>query len=664
MKKLSLAVTLLITAATLAAQLPDTRVLLTINGEPSTVEEFMYIYQKNNQETQVEQKTINEYLELFINFKLKVKAAEQLGIDTTEAFLKELAGYRKQATPKYMVDPEAEEAAIQKAYGRMLNDRRVSHIAIKCPANATPEEEAAAIEKINRAYTRVTTGLPVVVRRKTLPGTPEDFAIVAAEMSEDPSVADNGGMIGWVRPFRFVYPFEEQAYNTEVGHISNVFRTPFGFHILKVEEERPHLEVHAAHIMKMTPRGNDSVCAAAKQQIDSLYNILLAGEDFTTIAIQNSDDRGSAQRGGDLGWFGKGQMVPAFEDAAFAIEQEGTLSQPVQSVYGWHIIKLLERRGTPDLADIRDEVIKNIRRSEYQQEIDNAFVEKLKQDYNFTQNTEALAPIYNLAADYDVRDSVFMAAAAQLNDVLFRYADEYRTQADFAAYLRQNTFVQQLPTKAVIDDNYQRYVARELRAHEESLLEDKYPELRNLMTEYHDGILLFEVSLREVWDKAGQDTAGITAFFNAHRKDYTWDTPRYKGYVVYCKDKTTAKAAKRIIQSANADSVASYINNRLNLDSVQYVRFEKGLWKQGDNPAVDKYAFKKGNYQPEEEFPYVFVIGKQLKGAEVYTDERGKVTSAYQDYLEQEWVKALRQEYNVVIDEDVLHTLTASETAE
>lgn len=664
MKKLFVAAALLTAVFGLSAQVADERVLLTIDGEPATVEEFMYIYRKNNQETQVEQKSVKEYLDLFVNFKLKVKAAEDLGIDTTAAFRKELASYRSQATPKYMIDKEAEEAVVQKAYGRMLVDKRVSHIAVKCPANATAEEEAVALEKITRAHTRVTTGLPVKKGRKMLPGKVEDFAVVAVEMSEDPSVAENKGMIGWVRPFRFVYPFEDMVYQTETGEISGIFRTPFGFHILKVEEEMPHQEVHAAHIMKMTPRGNDSLYAVAKEQIDSLYALALEGEDFAMLAIQNSDDRGSAQRGGDLGWFGKGQMVPAFENAAFELVREGELSAPVQSMYGWHIIKLLDRRGTPDLDNIREDVLKNIRRSEYQQEIDRAFVDRLKKDYGFEENADALAPFYVLAAQYDVRDSAFMAAATQLSEEMFRYADVVRTQEDFATYLREHTFAQPVASKTAIDDKYAAFVARELRAYEETQLENKYPELKNLMTEYHDGILLFEVSLREVWDKAGQDTAGITAYFDAHRKEYVWEAPRYKGYVVYCKDKNTAKVAKRIIKSANKDSVASYLEHRLNVDSVQYVRFEKGLWKQGDNAAVDKYVFKQGDYQPEEEYPVVFVVGKKLKGAEEYTDERGKVTSAYQDYLEKEWVKALRAKYQVEIDEAVLQSLIERDAVE
>ncbi len=654
---------LTLVATLCSASAADERVLLTIDGKPSTVEEFMYIYQKNNKETQLDQKSVDEYLDLFINFKLKVHEAEKQGIDTTAAFRKEFESYRNQATPKYMVDKASEEAIVQKAYARMLWDRKVRHIAIQCPPTATAEEEAAAKTKIERAYVRVTTGEPVTVgkgkRAKVVPGKVEDFEAVTLDMSEDPSVANNGGLIGWVTPFRFVYPFEEAAYNTPVGQVSDVFRSPFGYHILKVEEEAPHREIHAAHIMKMMPTNDLAAAAKAKFQIDSLYRVLKGGADFATTAINNSDDRGSATNGGDLRWFGRGQMVPQFEDVAFDMTTEGSFSEPVLSQYGWHIIQFLGARGTADLADIRDEVMQKIRRSEYRQLIEDAFVDKLKKEYNFVLHTEALDTFYTLVQAYNVTDSAFQAATAPLTGVLFTFADKTYTQGDFARYLYQNYFSQRASKEDLIDEKIGYFTARELRAHENSQLERKHPELRNLMQEYHDGILLFEVSLREVWDKASQDTTGITAFFEQNKKNYTWDEPRFKGYVVYCKDKSTMKAAKRIIKSAEPDSVAAYFDARLNIDSTQYVRFEHGLWKKGMNTAVDYYGFKdkKVKYTPTEEFPYVFTIGKKLKAPQEYTDERGKVTSDYQDYLEKEWIKALREKYEVVVDQEVLNSI-------
>lgn len=663
MKKNIILAAALLLAAAVSAQVDDNTVIMTVNGEPSTVGEFLYIYQKNNQDSQVEHKTLDEYVELFTNFKLKVAAAKEAGIDTTAAFRKELAGYRAQATPKYMTDPESEEAVVLKAYGRMLYDRLVSHIAVRCPESALPADEAAARERIETARIRVTTGLTVTTgkgkRKKTVQQPAEDFAEVALEMSDDPSVNDNNGRVGWVRPFRFVFPFEEAVYNTEVGEVSEVFRTPFGFHIVKVEEEVPHLEVKAAHIMKMTPRDNDSVSALAKQKIDSIYQLVLAGADFAQTAMQNSDDRGSAMRGGDLGFFGRGQMVPEFENVAFAMTEPGEISKPFKSMYGWHIIQRGESRGTADLAEIRADVMKNINRSEYRQLLAKGFVNKLRKEYGVEENVEALAALAQAHAEAAGNDSVFLALTDSMNDVLCTIHGKTFSQHDLVAYIQTNPFAIKRQSDEYMREKLDMMEEKELRSLEDANLENKYPELRNLMKEYHDGILLFEISLREVWDKASQDTAGITAFFKENKKNYVWDEPRFKGYVVHAKDKRTAKTAKSIIKTANADSIASYINGRLNTDSIKSVNFEKGLWKKGDNKTVDQLVFKAKNkeYKAAEGLPVEFTIGKKLKAPQEYTDERGRVTTDYQDYLEKQWIQALRAKYPVVINREVLEAI-------
>jgi peptidyl-prolyl cis-trans isomerase SurA len=199
----------------------------------------------------------------------------------------------------------------------------------------------------------------------------------------------------------------------------------------------------------------------------------------------------------------------------------------------------------------------------------------------------------------------------------------------------------------------------EVKAYADAHLEEKYADLRNLVNEYHDGILLFDVSLREVWDKANQDVEGLKAYFKANKKQYTWDEPRFKGCVIYAKNEVAAKSAKQIVKSANPDSVMSYLNQRVNVDSVMYARVERGLWKQGANGAVDKYGFKlkDAEYTPSEEYPIVLLVGKVIKAPQEYTDERAKVTTDYQDYLEKEWVAKLREKYPVVINQAVWESI-------
>ena len=593
MKKSILFLVAAVSFLTAAAQGSD-ETLMTINGKPVSAGEFLYIYEKNNQAGALDPKTMDEYLEMFINFKLKVAEAEAQGIDTTEAFKKELKGYRAQATPKYMQDDAAMDSIIALSWARIAKDRRAAHIAIQCPANADSAAQADALAKINEAYERVTIGQLNVEKKKVkgkwktiekrLPV--EAFDKVARELSTDPNVQETGGELGWITPFRYVYALEEAVYGTEVGEISKPFRTQYGWHIVKVEEEQDHKEVKARHIMKMVPRGDsnlDSLDAAKLAEIELIASVVTP-ENFAEVAKTESEDRGSSVRGGDLGWFGLGMMVKPFEDAAFSI-QPGEISKPIRSQYGWHIIYKEDERGIQPLDSMRSQIQRQVMRDERSQEVEKSFIRKTRAEYKLPET---------------------------MNDAA-------------------------------------------VKAYADAQLESKYPELRNLVQEYHDGILLFEVSLREVWDKAAKDTAGLENFFKANKKKYTWEKPHYKGYLIQAKDKSSLKAAKAIIRSANPDSIQSYIAQRINCDSVTYVKVQHGLWELGKNSAVDKYGFKAKNaeFTPNEALPIVECVGKKLKAPEAWNDEKGKVTTDYQDFLEAEWIKRLREKYPVEIKDAV-----------
>ena len=589
MKKVFLSIILLAGAMMGFAQ--EDKVLMTINGEPIMASEFLYIYEKNNQESSIEKKSMREYLDLFVNFKLKVTEAKAQGVDTTEAFKKELAGYRAQATPKYMQDHVAIDSLVTLSYNRMANIRRAAHIAIQCPAGSDSLVEAEALAKINLARERVTTGVEKKVkkgRKWVSVREPEEFAAVAQEMTEDQHGKENGGELGWIQVFRFVYPFEEAVYNTPVGEVSEVFRSPFGFHIALVEEERAFEEVHAAHIMKMMPRGGDMMATDIQKQVDSLYQLVLNGADFAEVAVAHSDDKGSAKKGGDLGWFGRGMMVQPFENITFDM-QPGEMSKPFPTRFGWHFVKLYEKRGIQPLDSIRSQVLGQVRRDVRMQEAEKSFINKTRAEYNLP---------------------------AEMSDA-------------------------------------------EVKAYADAHLEEKHADLRNLVREYHDGIMLFDVSLREVWDKANKDTEGLAAFFKANKKNYVWEEPRYKGYIIQAKDMASAKAAKQIVKSANPDSVMSYLNQRVNIDSVTYVKVQNGLWTKGQNAMVDKYAFKdkETEFTPTEEYPVVLCVGKIIAAPQEYMDVRGQVTNDYQDQLEKQWIEALREKYPVIINEEVLESL-------
>lgn len=628
-------------SATMFVQAADP-VLMTINGKPVLKSEFEYIYNKNNSNNSLDKKTLEEYVDLFVNFKLKVEEAKSQGIDTTKSFINELAGYRSQLTKPYLTDAKVDEQVLQEAYDRMKEDVEVSHILVRVQQSASPADTLAAWKKITSIAKRLEK---------------EDFAKVAKATSEDESAEQNGGYIGWISSFRTVYPFETMAYNTKVGTISKPVRTAFGYHLIKVQGRRNTLgEVLVAHIMRFTAQGDDAKNKAAKVTIDSLYKVLNEGADFGKLASELSEDRGSASKNGELPWFGTGRMVPEFETAAFALKNKGDISAPIQSAYGWHIIKLLDKKGIESYENMRADLENKVKRDERANLGQKSFVTKLSKEYNFTANTPNLDEFSKLLNNKSIADSVYLVEISKLNKPLFTIANKQYSQSDFANYLKMNSQGDNSTSANIIKDKFDTYVEKELLAYEDSQLENKHDDFRFLINEYHDGILLFEVSNNEVWDKASKDTEGLNKYFNSHKSDYKWEKPHYKGRLIYCKDKATLKTAKSLVKNLHNDSIDKYLRNRLN-DSIQYVKIEKGIFVQGENKAVDKYGFKlkKADYTPTEEYPYIFAIGKNLKySPEDYTDVRGLVTADYQEYLEKEWIASLRKKYPVEIDQNVL----------
>lgn len=618
-------------------------VLMTIDGNDITKDEFEYIYTKNNSNNSIDKKTLDEYLELFKNFKLKVVEAEHRGLDTLPSFVNELRSYRNQSAYPYLTDLSMEEKLCEEAYEYLKQDVEVSHILITLPNDATPADTLAAYQKALKARARLTD---------------EDFGVVALDMSDDPSVKNNKGYLGFVTGGLLVYPFEREMYTLADGQVSAPVRTFYGYHVIKVHSHRPAVgQVHVSHIMKMVPNN------ATDSDWEKAYNAILAiaerinnGEDFATVAAETSDDRGTAVRGGQLSWFGVGRMVREFENAAFALENVGDVSQPVRTPFGWHIIKLDGKRGLEPYEKKRPELLRQMQRDVRAQLGRDALVERLKREYDYHEKAGAMDGVVAFLQRHSVVDSTFQASLDELTDTLATFADVVLMQRDLAFVIGIRTN-EGAPSLAMFDDKVKEFVAEQILSYEDTQLESKYPEFRYLMQEYHDGILLFDISNTEIWDKAAKDTEGLKAYFAANKANYAWDVPHYKGRIVYCKDAATAKNVKRLIAKLPADSVNSYLDTRFNNDSITFVKTTAGLWKQGDNPIVDQMAFKDKNAEVVEnaDFPIVFVVGKMLKkGPESYTDVRGAVTTDYQNELERRWIEELRAKYPIEVNENVL----------
>lgn len=615
-------------------------ILMTIGDKAITKSEFEYIWKKNNTNTTFDQQSFDEYVDLFVNFKLKVAEAEAQGLDTTKAFVDELEGYRKQLITPYLTDKEAEANLAKQTYDRIREYVESSHILLKVAPDATPEDTLVAWNKINDIYKQATSGK-------------SDFADLARLFSEDGS-KEQGGYLGFVTGFRFIYTFENVIYGTQAGQISAPVRTEFGYHIVKVHSRRQAPgRYRSAHIMKMAAQGDAEANEAAKKAIFDLYNQLKGGADFAKLAQESSDDQGSSSRGGEYGALYCGSLPIEYEDAVYKLTP-GNYSEPFQSSFGWHIVKALEFMPYPSQEEMMNDISSIINRDERAQEPQKALVAKLKRDYRYQVN-EGTRTAFIQAYD-KLRLTGDSAGVKQLRNAsttLFTIGSRQVPAATFAAYLAGKPLAGNNINKAL-----EAFSQEEVLAYEDSRLEVKYPEFGHLMQEYRDGILLFEVSNREVWDKASLDTKGLEAYFKSNKSHYAWEKPRFKGFVVHCADKATAAGVKKLLRKVPADSVGVVLRRTFNTDTTMLVRVERGLYAQGDNGAVDSLMFKQVNTKKDNRLPIPVLQGKLLKkGPEDYTDVRGLVVSDYQTYLEKQWLTTLRKKYPVSIDKAVAATV-------
>ena len=382
MKKTLFCLCLILIPVLSFSQPEEEKVLLTIGSHKVSLSEFEWIYQKNNtQNINNQSTTIEEYLDLYINFKLKVVEAENLGMDTLGTFKKELAGYREQLAKAYLTDIATIETLTQEAYNRLKTEVNISHILVKLKNNPTPEDTLTAFEKAIAIRSRIELG--------------ESFESIARGTSDDPMAKTNGGNLGYFNAFQMVYPFENAAYKNDTGIVTMPVRTKFGYHILRINDKRESQgKVKTAHIMVAVPRGSGKkVIDSAKVKIFRIYKLLNNGESFTELAKKYSDDRGSAQDGGELPWFGTGRMVPEFEKAAFSINENGDICEPVQTNFGWHIIKRIDKQDLESYNELKHQLKEKVYKSGRAIIAREAFVNKLKGEYNFYTDSAKLSDL-------------------------------------------------------------------------------------------------------------------------------------------------------------------------------------------------------------------------------------------------------------------------------
>lgn len=614
-------------------------VVMTVNGHDVSLSEFQYLWKKNNSTEASENQSLDEYVNLFVTFKLKVEAALEAGIDTLPSYISELKGYRDQLTPPMLIDEDAIRAVMHEAYEYMRTYVELSHILIRISPDASPADTLAAYRK-------------ALEIRKLTQKKGADFAALAREYSNDAS-AEDGGYLGTNIGNRYIYDFAKGAMNTPKGEISQPVRTQFGYHLIKVHDryEVPG-QYLSGHILMSAPKDAPAeMKAEAERNIREIYRLLENGADFAELANTRNDDRYVVGKGGMYETLRGGSLPIEYESHIFALK-DGQYSEPFQSDYGWHIVKRFTVTPFPDEMSLEEELKQNIYRDDRRFAGSRALARQLQSDYNFLVDENNFKDFEEKVLAYGKIDKGLTAATAAVSP-LAHFDGGYITAGQFCQYLLKSDDVR----IEYLKDSWNSFVNATMLAYENGRLEIKYPEFGHLMKEYHDGILLFEISNREVWDKAATDKEGLEAYFKGHKSDFNWEVPHYKGSVIYCSDAKLLKKVKKAAKKLPQDSMAVVLNRTFNNDSTTFVKVDRGLYAKGDKPLVDKLAFKEGDWTPSEDFPYVFLQGKVLKNPEDVADVRGQAVAAYQDYLEKVWVEGLRAKYPVTINQDVLKTL-------
>ncbi|WP_027003397.1 peptidylprolyl isomerase [Hugenholtzia roseola] len=731
--------------------------LLEVGKEKVSTQEFSYAFEKNNplgkEKNLWQEAEVRNYLELYINFKLKVLAAQAQQLDTAADFKNEYLSYREQLAQPYLTLKNVSDQLVKEAYTRLQEQIRASHILIRIDPYATAADTLAAYQKISDIRKKIVAGM--------------DFNQAAMEYSEDTGSARIGGDLGYFTALQMIYPFENQAYQTPEGKVSEVFRTKYGYHILKVFKRKPTRgSVRISYLYVRSSEGmatEDTL--AARKKTEEIYRRLQAGDDWDTLVKQFSDDVRTRNQGGELPWQSPAKMQPVFEDALADLEPN-QISPPLRTPFGWYILKLLERKPLEPLEEIYSLLEEKVARDSRAELQENALIEKLKKENRFSTLPQTAALLDKIAqAAQNQEDSTAAAAifAAQAQDKLFQIADQSYSLSDFKAFLDEQgedaESLKTAPDKHIfIYKQYELFVKEAVLEYEKSQLEYKYPEFRFLTREYHDGILIFKIMEEKVWSKALTDEAGLQAFFEQNRQNYKWKEraiatiydaadaetlqavvaqikrdnevrkdgyanavltfkldereldektelmvdafldnwrKQYPEYGIRIRDFSSPsedKSSSKVRQSKILDLLRkknvplgileiggetgenpdksvmtlsinlddkSFLEKKYNQKNPLQLKISKGKFERGTQEKINLVEWASGIYTFEEAGRHYCVHIERIEPERQkdLSETRGVVISDYQNHLEREWVKTLRQTYPFKIDEKVLKKL-------
>lgn len=598
-----------------------------VNKQPVFADEFIYLYKKNHTKPEdFKEPKINEYLQLLINFKLKIEEAKSRGMDTTKAFVKEFSGYKEELKKPYQVGGDELDRLTKQAYERLKEEVKASHILVNVAVDASPEDTTKAFQKISAIRQRIING--------------EDFQKLASELSDDPSAKSNAGDLGYFTTMQMVFPFETAAYNLKPFDVSNPVRSRFGYHLIKLYDRQPARgEVEISHIL-LRSENNDS---KIKSKIFEIYDQLKAGKSWDELCLEFSEDANTKNVGGRLRPFGIGALasVPEFEQMAFSMRKEGEISDPFQSNIGWHIIRLEKKIPLPPYKDVEASLKKKVARDERMQISKQALMVKKRKDFAFTENTETKNLLLPLADSSIIKGKwVFSGDAPSLSSPIFSLQGKVTTLGDFVKYVKSHQTISSLSPKARLTELYESFVEEKINQLEDEKIYNENPDYRNLLVEYKEGIILFEIMEKEVWNKASKDSVGQRNFYDLHKEKYKAGD-RLEAQVFAALEKKQLDELQKKISAG--DTIKK--SDLKKFKSVMSVK----AYEKGESKVIDRISWITGLQETQIDNVFYLVDVKRLvaPGYKTFEEARASVISEYQDFLEKTWLETLKKKYKV-----------------
>ena len=640
---------LIVASCVSKAQDTPKKVLFTINETPYYTDEFKRVYNKNIDLVKDEsQKDLNQYLNLYVGYKLKINKAHELGLQNNPKYINELNSYRMQLAKNYLTDVKVTNELVREAYNRSLKEINGSHILFLLDENAIPADTLKAFNKA------------VSVRKKIITG--EDFGNLAVQYSEDPSAKENKGNLGYFSTFRMVYPFENGAYTTKVGQVSQPIRTRFGYHLIKVNNVRDNRgEVNVSHIM-LLKSDNKELNEKNKNRIQELYQKLQQGERFEELAKQFSEDKSSGSNGGKMATFGSGELSSEeFENVAFGLTKEENLSKPFETPFGYHIIRLNEKFPLKSFEEMEADLQSKVSRDERSRLIQNSVTERLRKNYKITTDKKVYSAVEKIFTPEFYKGTwTSEEVKTPFNENLLTINNMKVSARDFLTYLQKynQKAITIKPLSKMVAVIYEDFTDEQLNKYYNGNLENEFPEFANVMNEYRDGLLLFDLMEKEIWDKSKTDTLGLHSFYDKNKQNYKWNK-RYDIVVVSSTKQDYIKKAQKLLKKGK--SVAE-IKEALNSGKELEVIEKEGVFEEGSTLLPKNIEDKKGMTSITKEGEYFFV--SRIKniipaGQKTFEECEGKVINDYQQYLEENWVSDLKKEFTIKVNQDVFEQVKA-----